>query len=367
VRSWGFGTDLSTSGYEHERRKRRLLAQTVRREWKAAFGDVVRRAVLLGRLKPGKVRKNQAPKLGIRQPGTEGLRMTRLSVPRRPRALRILNILPDPLFLRLMYYAKRQRWLNLRHPESFNEKLHWIKLYDRDPMYTRLVDKYEVRKYVARTVGDSYLIPLLGVYDAFDEVDFDGLPHQFVLKCTRGSGAIICTDKSRFDIPAARREIERSFKLNYYWIWREWPYKDVRPRIICEEYKTDESRTQLKDYKFYCFGGEPIIIQVDYDRFSGHKRNIYDTRWNYMPVKIQYPTDPSTVIPRPRRLDDMLELSRRLSRNIPFVRVDLYCAYESVYFGEMTFFPEAGYVKTEPEEFELEMGRWIRLPQKRRP
>ena len=178
-----------------------------------------------------------------------------------------LNFLPDETILKIKFKDRIGKELNLKKPKTFNEKLQWLKLYDRNPAYTKLVDKYEVRKHIAKTIGQEYLIPLLGVWDTFEDINFSKLPNQFVLKCTHDSGGlIICTDKNRLDIDAARKKINKCLKRNYYYPGREWPYKNVKPRIICEKYMVDESGTELKDYKFMCFNGEVKCIFVCLNR-----------------------------------------------------------------------------------------------------
>lgn len=277
-----------------------------------------------------------------------------------------LRFIPDKLYLRLSYYFKIKQRLNLKEPVSYNEKLQWLKLYDRNPEYTRLVDKYQVREYIRSKIGANYLIPLLGVYDSFDEIDFEKLPNEFVLKCTHDSGGIvICKNKKDLNISEARRKINRALKRNYYYVHREWPYKNLKPRIICEKLMVDESGTELKDYKIFCFNGTPKLIQVDYDRFINHKRNYYDTHWRYIPVSVQYPTDSNTTINKPDTLKKMLKLSKELSEGYPHVRVDFYSIKDKIYFGEITFYHEAGFGKFDPNEYNDKLGSWIVLPPKK--
>lgn len=225
-----------------------------------------------------------------------------------------------------------------------------------------MVDKYEVRNYIKNIIGEEYLIPLIGVYDSFEEIDFDKLPNQFVLKCTHDSGGIvICYDKSKFNIDAARKKINKHLKRNYYYSGREWPYKNIKPRIICEKYMVDESGTELKDYKIFCFNGVPRIIQVDFNRFKEHKRNMYDTGWNYIPISYNYPSDSNKLIKKPRNLEDMLKFAKMLSQNYPFVRVDFYSIYNKIYFGEITFYPASGFGIFNPETYDYLLGSWITL------
>ena len=273
----------------------------------------------------------------------------------------------DKKVLQRLFKVRLGTDLNLDNPQTFNEKLQWLKLHDRRPEYTMMVDKYAVKKYVSEKIGEQYIIPTLGVWDRFDDIYFDQLPDQFVLKCTHDSGGlVICRDKSKFDIRAARKKINRCLKRNYYWSGREWPYKNVKPRIIAEKYMTDESGTELKDYKIFNFDGKAKLIQVDYDRFVEHKRNLYTIDWQYVQATIQYPTDPNHHIERPKQLEKMLELAHNLSEGISHVRTDFYCIDDKVYFGEMTFYHGSGFEEFSPEEWDLKLGKMLKLPQKRK-
>lgn len=277
---------------------------------------------------------------------------------------KISHIVPDKLYISLRYAAKHKKFPDFKNPKTFNEKLQWMKLYNRRPEYTVMVDKYEVKKYIADRIGEEYLIPTLGVWDKFDDIDFEKLPDAFVLKCTHNSGGLVlCQDKSKLDIQAAKKKINASLSENYYWYSREWPYKNVKPRIIAEPYMVDESGTELKDYKIFNFHGVPKIIEVDYNRFIGHKRNLYTTDWNYMDVRIHYPNDPTVQIAKPVCLDQLLELAGKLSDGIPHVRTDFYVINGKIYFGELTFFHGAGWDKFTPESFGEEMGSWLTLPE----
>ena len=271
--------------------------------------------------------------------------------------------LSDEEFLKRKFRCALGYDLDLEHPKTFNEKLQWLKLHDRDPEYTTMVDKYAAKKWVADRIGEEHIIPTLGVWEHFDDIDFDTLPEQFVLKCTHDSGGIVIVkDKSKFDKASAKKKIEKCLKRNFYWSGREWPYKNVPPQIIAEKYMTDESGVELKDYKIFNFDGEPKLIQVDYDRFVEHKRNLYSTDWQYIEAAIQYPTDPNHEISRPKQLEKMLELAGILAEGIPHVRTDFYCIDDRIYFGELTFYHEAGFGKFTPESFDEEMGKWIKLP-----
>ncbi|NOH16235.1 glycosyl transferase [Clostridium cochlearium] len=271
----------------------------------------------------------------------------------------------DKSFIKKRFREVFGRDINLQNPQTFNEKLQWLKLYNRNPLYTQLVDKYEVRKYIAKTIGEEYLIPLLGVYDNFDEIDFSKLSNQFVLKCTHDSGGlVICKDKNKLDIEAARKKIKKSLKRNYYYHGREWPYKNVKPRIICEKYMVDESDTELKDYKFMCFNGEVKCIFVCLNRNSvnGLNINIYDPSWNLMPFGRPNHLNSNTTILKPKNFYKMVQFAEKLSRDIPFVRVDFYETNGRLYFGELTFYPGAGFEEFNPESYDYLLGSWIRLP-----
>lgn len=271
--------------------------------------------------------------------------------------------MPDETYLKICYRAAFGRKLNLANPQTFNEKLQWLKLYDRNPAYTKMVDKYEVKKYVSDMIGEEYIIPTIGVWNHFDEIDFDKLPEQFVLKCTHDSGGlVICKDKRHLDKKAARKKIEMSLKRNFYYVGREWPYKNVTPRIIAEQYMVDELENDLKDYKIHNFNGSAKIIEVDYNRFVEHKRNLYTIDWQYIDAAIQYPTDKDVKIDKPKCLLEMLNLAQKLSSEIPHVRTDFYCINNRIYFGELTFYHESGYGKFYPESFGIELGKWIEIP-----
>ena len=279
---------------------------------------------------------------------------------------RISRLIWDSLYLKIKYKLVTGKKLNLKNPKSFNEKIQWLKLHDRKTEYTQLVDKYEVRQYIARTIGEDYLIPLLGVFENFEEIDFNALPDQFVLKPNHTSGNVyICEDKSKLDYAELKEKMTMWLKRRYYWSHREWPYKNIKPRIICEKYMADESGIELKDYKIFCFNGEPKLIQVDFDRHKNHKRNLYTLDWQYLNARIKCPNDPSVIIPKPERLSDMLCLAIKLSKNIPHVRVDLYSVLTKIYFGELTFYHGSGYEKFDPDSLEMKMGNWISHPKKK--
>lgn len=276
-------------------------------------------------------------------------------------------LFPDELYLKLLFRCMMGYKLNLKNPKSFSEKLQWLKLYNRNPLYTTLVDKYSVKKWVVEKIGEEHIIPTLGVWNNAEEIDFSKLPNQFVLKTTNGGGGdvIICKDKSVFDKKRAIAHLNKGLKKNIYQTRREWSYKNVPPRIIAEKYMVEESG-ELKDYKFFCFDGIVKCLQVDYDRFVEHHRNVYDTEWNLLPFSIQYPSKKNVVIPKPKNFETMLNIAALLSKNIPHVRVDLYNINGSVFFGELTFYHGSGYEKFEPKEWDYKFGDWIKLPAKMR-
>ena len=276
----------------------------------------------------------------------------------------LTNILSDKCYLKMAFKATFGRKLNLKEPKTFNEKLQWLKLYDRKAEYTTYVDKYKVREYIAEKLGEEYLIPLLGVWDNPDDIDFDALPDQFVLKCNHnsGTGMCICTDKSKLNITKVKKELKKGLKENYYFRGREWPYKNVERKITCEKFlKSGEGG--LIDYKFYCFNGEPKFLYVSQGldnhatanisfltmdwQFADFKRNDYNV-FNELPKK-------------PKNFDKMVEIAKILSKDVPFLRVDLYEVNDKVYFSELTFFPGSGFTKLEPEEWDYKFGSWIDL------
>lgn len=273
------------------------------------------------------------------------------------------QLIPDDYYLKKKFYFQVGYKLNLKNPESFNEKIQWLKLYDRNPMYTTMVDKYEVKKYVAGVIGEEYIVPTYAVYDRVDDIDLSKLPNQFVLKCTHDSGGIaICTDKASFDFEIAKKKLKKAFNRNFFLWSREWPYKNVKKRIIAEKYLVDESGWQLKDYKVFCFDGEPKFVEVDYDRYVGHKLNVYDLDWNYIDFYMTSHNDPNVIIGKPKRLDLMLELSRKLSKGTPFVRVDFYSIEDKLFFSELTFHPGSGMIGFYPKEYDWKLGKMLNLP-----
>lgn len=276
----------------------------------------------------------------------------------------IRNLTPESWYLKVRYYFYIEKKLDLTNPITYNEKLQWLKLNYKNPRLTQLADKYEVRDYIKKKIGENHLIPLVGgPWNNFDEIDFDKLPNQFVLKTTHDSGGVvICKEKNEFNIKNAKEKINEHLKRKFYWIGREWSYKKISPRIIAEKYMVDESGYELKDYKIFCFNGIPKLIQVDFGRFSEHKRNFYSPDWKYLGFTTNiYPTDPDINIQRPEKLDYMLSISKKLSKGLPHVRVDLYSIYDEIYFGELTFYHGSGFEKFNPEEWDKTIGELLEL------
>ncbi len=280
----------------------------------------------------------------------------------------LLKYLPDKPYLQLYYLAKFKKFLNLRNPLTFNEKLQWMKLYDRNPLYTTMVDKYEAKRYVADKIGEEYIIPTLGVWDRVEDIDFDALPDQFVLKCTHDSGGlVVCRDKSKLDIDAARTKLERSLKTEYFYQAREWPYKNVKPRIIAESYMEDERQQKgLIDYKFYCFDGKPKFLYVSQglEDHATASISFLNTDWTFAPFKRGDYKGFDSLPDKPENYDVMLKLVEELSRGNSFLRVDLYEINHKVYFSELTFTPCGGMMVFQPEEWDLKIGQWMQLPKK---
>lgn len=273
-------------------------------------------------------------------------------------------ILPDKIYIELEFKKHLGFFPNLQHPKTFNEKLQWMKLYDRNPQYTKMVDKFEAKRYVSGIIGEQYIIPTLGVWDTFDEIDFDSLPERFVLKCTHDSaGLVIVKDKNKLDKAAARKKIDDCLARNFFYSGREWPYKNVKPRIIAEQYMEDPQTKELRDYKFFCFGGKVKCFKIDFDRFVRHRANYYDPNGMLMDYgEIICPPDHSAKIEIPGNVLQMVNLAEKLATGLPFVRVDFYSVNGRIYFGELTFFPDSGFGKFVVPNQDEEMGKWLHLP-----
>ena len=277
-------------------------------------------------------------------------------------AKNISYILPDKVYLKLYYKYHLGLSLDLNNPKRYNEKLQWLKLYDRNPEYSNLVDKYEVRKYVEKTIGSQYLIPLIGIYERVEDIDFHALPNEFIIKPTHSSGkTILCRNKSELDIGDVKKILSKWLRSSLYRSTREWPYKNIKPRIICEELiKTNDGKPP-KDYKIFCFNGEPKFVFVASDRGIDTKFDFFDIDWNRQSLKQHYPNS-DYIIEKPRQWEKMLELAKILSQGIPHVRVDFYIdSSESIYFGELTFYHMSGLHAFTPESYDYLLGSWIDL------
>jgi hypothetical protein len=253
------------------------------------------------------------------------------------------------------------RFINLKNPDTFFAKLNWLKLNDRNPRYTQLVDKYNVKKYIAEKIGAEYLVPLIGVYQNVEDIDFDSLPDAFIIKATHGAAwNIICTDKSKLDVDKAKKTLNKWLRSNFYKMWGEYPYRDVEPKLICEELLFNENEPALIDYKFHCFHGIPKYIQTDRDRFHNHKLDFYDLEWNRLPFGLWFPRS-ENVIPKPHSLAKMIELATILSRDFKYIRVDFYEVNDKIYFGELTLYPCNGFGIFDPSTIDYKFGELLEL------
>lgn len=277
--------------------------------------------------------------------------------------------LSDKAFLKIKFRHSMGYKLNLKKPKTFSEKLQWLKLYDRRPEYTMMVDKVKVKEYVASKIGEQYIIQTLGVWDDPDKINFDALPDRFVLKINHnsGTGMYICKDKSKMDVEKVKAELRKGLKEDYYKKNREWPYKDVPRRAFAEAYMEDEFG-ELRDYKFFCFDGEVKALFIASDRSKGEhavKFDFFDADFNHLPFINGHPN--ADVSPaKPRKFEEMKELAAKLSKGIPQVRIDFYEVGDNVYFGEMTFFHWSGMKPYEPKEWDYKFGEWIEIPKNKR-
>lgn len=281
--------------------------------------------------------------------------------------IRYGKFIPDSLYLRMLYWSHTKKKLNIKNPLMFTEKIQWLKLFDRKKEYTDYVDKFEVKKVISALIGEKYIIPTLGVWNSFDDIDFDRLPNAFVLKTTNGggnTGVVICKNKESFDLNEAKRRLDLSLNHDIYVRNREWPYKNVKKRIMAERYVESADGSDLVDYKIFCFQGEPKFIQVIKDRNTNETIDFYDTKWNHQEFyglnpKVSQSKDP---ILSPDGLNEMLSIARTLSKGIPFVRVDLYNNSNKILFGELTLYPNSGFGKFTPEIWDEKMGKYLEVP-----
>ena len=281
--------------------------------------------------------------------------------------MKFFEYVPDRIAVSVKYRNHFYRKLDLKNPQTFNEKLQWLKLYDRRPEYTQMVDKYRAKEYIASVIGEEYIIPTPGVWKSFDEIDFDKLPDQFVLKCNHGSGdAVICKDKTTFDKESAKTKLTEALKKDYYLVSREWPYKNVDRLILAEQYLEDAETHDARDYKFFCFDGKARCFKVDLDRFVGRHANWYDLDGKIIPYGTKG-AEPlyDKEVKLPEQLDKMVELAERLSKGYPFMRVDFYYVNGKIYSGELTFYPASGLTPFTDMEWDRIMGRWLTLPKQK--
>ena len=267
-------------------------------------------------------------------------------------------------FLKIYIRILLGRKLNLENPERWSDKLQWLKCQPLNKDFTKMVDKYEVRDYIKNKIGENFLIPLLGVWDNANDIDFDSLPESFVLKTTHDSAGIyICKSKHSLNgnYTFIRKKLNKHLKYNYYYKSRETPYKEVKPRIIAEKFMVDKENGELKDYKFWCFNGDVKFVGVDSGRFTDHHyRNFYDKNWKQVPIALTFPTNPKLDL-CPECIDKMFEIAAKLSQGIPFLRVDLYYINKKIYFGELTFYPDGGIERMYPEKWDFELGKYVDL------
>ena len=276
--------------------------------------------------------------------------------------LRFLCYISPTYVSKVRFKRSFARELNLDNPKTFNEKLQWLKLNNRKSIYTTMVDKYSVKKFVSDVIGEEYVIPSLGVWDSYDEIDFDSLPDRFVLKCTHDSGSVkVIRDKKSIDHQHIKSFFEKKLSYNYFYLQREWPYKNVKPRIIAEQYIEDDINPELRVYKVFNFNGSPKIIQmITGDKTDHEYINYYDTEWNLLNLKQNFPNGP--IDKKPEQLNEILDLSEKLSQNLPFIRTDFYIVNGKVLFSEFTFFSDAGLAIFEPKEWDRKLGDLISLP-----
>ena len=279
---------------------------------------------------------------------------------------KLYRMIPDKIYLELLFKRRLGKNLNLKNPTTFSEKIQWLKLYDRKPIYTKMVDKYETKRYVADVIGEQYIVPTYGVWERFDDIDFNLLPNRFVLKCTHDSGGVVIVrDKDTTDITRIRKIINEHLSTNYFYARREWPYKNVKRAIIAEELLGPDKNEDIIDYKFFCFHGDPTYCQVICDRSTHETIDFYDMKWDlqeftglHRPIDHPYP-HAQKKIEEPKTFELMKEYSAKLSGGIPFVRVDYYEIEGKLYFGELTFYPASGFGEFYPNKWNDILGDMI--------
>ncbi|WP_051907747.1 ATP-grasp fold amidoligase family protein [Flavimarina sp. Hel_I_48] len=277
--------------------------------------------------------------------------------------LRKTKILPQKLFVKLHYKHFTGKELNLKDPRDFNEKIQWLKVYFKPAILNKLVDKYDVREYVTEKAGKQYLNEVYGVYETVEAIDFAALPKRFVLKATHGYNMnIVVRDKSKLNKEWAKETVAIWLKVNHYNAGMEWAYKDIKPRIIAENFLEEKDKSTINDYKFFCFDGNPMFLTVDFDRGNNHCKFYYDTEWNKLPFAKKGYSEGENGMDKPPRFEEMVEIAKKLSADFPFVRVDLYNINGEIVFGEMTFYPADGKTEFDPESYNRTLGDYIKLP-----
>jgi hypothetical protein len=278
------------------------------------------------------------------------------------------DVLTDKMYLQVIYQNIFHKTLDLKNPQTFNEKIQWLKLYDRNPEYIKMVDKVLVKDYVAKIIGAEYIIPTIKVYQDVNDIIWENLPNQFVLKCTHDSGStIICRDKKKFDFNTAKKNLNLFLDRNYYEVWREWPYKNINPRILAEEYLHDENEKEIIDYKLMCFNGvvNCSFVCLNRRKKEGLNVDIYDRDWNKMPFERHYHPNSNKFLKKPVNYEKMIQFAEKLSKTISFLRVDFYEIKQKLYFGELTLYPGSGFEEFIPEEWDYILGKWLKLPKKK--
>lgn len=280
-----------------------------------------------------------------------------------------LKFIPDKMFLQIYYFARFKKFINFKKPETYNEKLNWLKLNDRQDIYTKLVDKYDVKTEISKLIGEEYMIPTLGIWDTFDEIDFDNLPDNFVLKCTHDSeGVFIVKDKNKLDKKELKKKVNKAMKYNFYYIGREWPYKNIKPRIIAEKYMEDHVDKELRDYKFFCFDGIAKFMFIATDRGIGEtKFDYYDLEFNHLDIVQHYPNS-DKEIKKPINFEKMIQFSEKITQyfKIKHARIDFYEVDGKLYFGEITFYHFSGLQPFKPNEWDKKIGDLLILEEEER-
>lgn len=275
----------------------------------------------------------------------------------------LLNLIPDKIYLQTVFKAETGYKLNLDHPRTYNEKLQWLKLYDRRPEYVTYADKYKVREYIEKVIGKEYLIPLIGMYKRVDDIPWKELPNRFVLKCNHASGTnIVCKNIKDLDIDSAKKALSKWLRRNAFWGAREWCYKDIDPCIICEEFIETQDGNTPDDYKFMCFNGVPRLIQVHHDRYGNHTLDYYTPEWEKADLQRIDANISAISITKPEKLDEMLMIAEKLSKDMYYARIDLYYVNGKIYFGEITMYPTGGFSTFKRYEDDVLLGSYMKLP-----